>query len=249
MRKSPGGVRVCDTQSETLRLKRAARASNMKKDELKSLLQQPEVAVERQPGCPDDYQLAAYMDVGLNERDHQRFELHLADCAWCIGRVGIIGRAGEVETTVPVLELSRTRWRPAPRWAVAAVLVLIIGVGSQLNFPYLSTQPIDIRETRNIDPGAMGPSFLSPLEGMTITPATGVFNWTAVPASLYYQVRIVSDEGDLLWKERVNATQWGLPGELSLAPGAEYYVRVDAYLAEAKTLNSDYLLFRIEKRQ
>lgn len=221
----------------------------MKKDELISLLKQPIEAVERQPGCADDYRLASYVDGGLSERDHGRFERHLADCAWCIERVGIIGRAREAETTGAVPKPVRTRWRAAPRWAVAAVVVLAIGVVSQLNSPYQATQAVQIRETRNLDPGALGPSFLSPREGMTITPDAGVFNWTAVPDSLYYQVRIVSDEGDLLWQERVNATQWGLPGELSLAPGAEYYVRVDAYLAEAKTLNSDYLLFRFENRQ
>lgn len=221
----------------------------MKKDELISLLKQPIGAVERQPDCADDYRLASYVDSCLSERDHGRFEQHLADCAWCIERVGIIGRAREAETTGAVPKPVRIRWRAAPRWAVAAVVVLAIGVVSQLNSPYQATQAVQIRETRNLDLGALGPSFLSPREGMTITPDAGVFNWTAVPDSLYYQVRIVSDEGDLLWKERVNATQWGLPGELSLAPGAEYYVRVDAYLAEAKTLNSDYLLFRIEKRQ
>jgi hypothetical protein len=90
----------------------------------------------------------------------------------------------------------------------------------------------------------MGPSFLSPQEGMTISSDAGVFIWTAVPGSLFYQIRIVSDEGDLVWQERINGTQWGLPAELLLAPGAEYFVRVDAYLAEAKTLKSDYVLFR-----
>lgn len=230
-------------------LKLAARVFNMKKDELKSLLQQPVEAAEQQPGCADDYRLAAYMDGGLSERDHRRFEHHLADCAWCIERVGIIGRARESEPTVPVQEVARTRWRTAPRWAVAAALVLAIGIGSQLHSPYQSTQPTEIRETRNIDPGAMGPSFLSPREGMTITPDFGVFNWTAVPDSLYYHVRIVSDEGDLVWQERVIGTQWVLPGDLSLAPGAEYFVRVDAYLAEDKTLNSDYLLIRIGNHQ
>lgn len=221
----------------------------MKKDELISLLKQPIGAVERQPDCADDYRLASYVDSCLSERDHGRFEQHLADCAWCIERVGIIGRAREAETTAAVLKSVRTRWRTAPRWAVAAMVVLAIGIVSQLNSPYQATQTSQVRETRNINPGALGPSFLSPREGMTIIPDAGVFNWTAVPDSLYYQVRIVSDEGDLVWQERVNDTQWLLPTDLSLTPGAEYFIRVNAYLAEAKTLNSDYLLFRIGDRQ
>ena len=245
----------------------------MHHDQLKELLRQPEGPVESTLACPDEDTLATYMDGGLSEQDHSLFELHLADCAYCIERVGILGRAreSEAEATVPELVLARSsrlasgtstqeaksRRRSAPRWAAVAVVVLAIGVYSQLNSPNpggpaptMSTetpnQPTGLRATRNIDPGAMGPRFLSPREGMTITPNGGVFTWTAVPDSLYYQVRIVSDEGDLVWQERVNDTQWGLPSELSLAPGAEYFVRVDAYLGEAKSLNSDYVLFRVD---
>ena len=70
--------------------------------ELKALLKQSTVPAERQPGCPDDNAVASYSDGGLSERDHGRFEHHLADCAYCTERVGILGRAREAETTVQV---------------------------------------------------------------------------------------------------------------------------------------------------
>jgi hypothetical protein len=60
-------------------------------------------------------------------------------------------------------------------------------------------------------------------------------------------VRIVSDEGDLLWQEQVNETRWKLPAELVLTADTEYYVRIDAYLAESKALSSDYILFKVEQ--
>jgi len=50
-----------------------------------------------------------------------------------------------------------------------------------------------------------------------------VFSWTAVPESLYYEVRIVSDAGDLLWRERVEGTEWRLPGDLALTPALRLY--------------------------
>ena len=221
----------------------------MKKDQLRSLLKQPIENVEQQPGCLNEYQLASYLDGGLSERDHGCFETHLADCAYCIERVGILGRAGESENNIPVPDSAQNWWRTAPQWAAAAIVVVAVGVGIQLNSPYQSIQPVDVHETRNIAPATQGPSFLSPREGMTITPDFEVFNWTAVPDSLYYQLRIVSDDGDLLWQERVNGTQWELPAGLMLSPDTEYFVRVDAYVAEAKTLNSDYLLFMIGDRQ
>jgi len=254
----------------------------MNTDKLKSLLKQSSEAAQQEPGnlgsgCPDDYELASYMSGGLSERDHGQFEMHLADCAYCMERVGILGRAGEAETTARVPEFLQARsarlakhpdaqtaskmrvWHKAPRWAAAAVVVLAIGVFSQsyslrhsglessakLEAP---TQSNNTRQTRNINPGEVAPDFLSSREGMTMIPGDGVFRWTAVADSLYYQLRVVSDEGDLVWQGRVDETQWALPAGLSLVPGAEYYVRVDAYLTEAKALNSDYLLFRVGER-
>ena len=46
----------------------------------------------------------------------------------------------------------------------------------------------------------------------------------------------------------VEGTEWRLPAGLALTPGSEYFARVDAYLTDAKTLQSDYLLFRSGER-
>ena len=248
----------------------------MNNDELKYILKQSTDAAERQSACPGDYELASYMDGGLSECDHGRFELHLADCPYCIERVGILGRAGEGEPAIHTPELlqthigklagisrlenirdQRSRWKKIPRWAAAAVVVLAFGVLSQMFSPVPNdlgpSTAVEIpgqssgmlRETRNLNPVAMAPNFLSSHEGMEVMPGNGVFRWTPVPDSLYYQLRIVSDEGDLVWQGRVNSTQWILPLDLSLSRGAEYFVRVDAYFTEAKALSSDYLLFRV----
>jgi len=151
------------------------------------------------------------------------------------------------------------RRRLAPAWAAAAVVFVAVGVYFQLaDFTPIGLEVLprthefepssDTRETRTIGPAALGPRFLEPEEGLAIASGDGVFRWTAVPNSLYYQLRIVSDEGDLLWQERVDGTEWKLPAGLVLSPGAEYYVRVDAYMSEAKSLPSGYLLFRFDDR-
>jgi len=244
-----------------------AESLGMNREELKSILQRNAEPVERQPGCPADDELASFMDGGLSEQGHENFTIHLADCAYCIERVGMLGRARDEDTPVQVPELliARSRklaalsqtpvegknaWGTITRWSAAAVVVLAIGlVVRQAPGPAPATGPADrpaqdYRETRNINPGAAGPRVLWPREGMTVVTADAVFNWAPVQESLYYQVRIVSDEGDLIWQERVVGTQWELPRELSLAHGAEYFVRVDAFLTDAKSLNSDYVLFR-----
>lgn len=240
----------------------------MNRDQMKELLRRPAEAARHTISCPDDYQVASYIDGGLSEGDHSLFELHLDECDYCIERVGLLGRAreSEIEATVPEMILARSRrlaggasrqqartaspprWRNAPRWAAAAVVVLLLGFLAGREFPETAAPESD-HQVRTIDLGALAPRVIFPEEGATVDPGNLIFNWTMISDSLYYQVRIVNDEGDLVWQERVAGTQWKLPSGLSLSPGAEYFVRVDSYLAEARSLNSDYLVFRIEGRR
>lgn len=209
--------------------------------------------------------MASYLEGGLSERDHGRFEGHLADCGYCLERVGMISRAHEeyMSITVPDLDLARAARladqsaRPTPvlrvasRWAAAAVIVLAIGLfalmrGQGTGYPPDTpagtvTEP---RATRSIDPDAMASHLAARPDALAVQIADGNFGWSTVPDSLYYQVRIVSDEGDLLWLERVEDTHWSIPAELSLTPGAEYFVRVDAFITESKSLNSDFVAFQ-----
>jgi hypothetical protein len=241
--------------------------NEMNRDDLRYFLKQSAQAVERKLDCPDDYELASYLEGGLSEQGHFNFERHLTDCDFCMERVGLLGRANDIEadTQVPELLLARSKklaqntvhkhmgLRYAPRWAAAAVLVLTIGLLMNLEPPQQvstelappSTSPPLTRQVRNISPYALLPQVISPKEGSTINPVTQQFVWAPVQDSLFYQVRIVNDVGDLVWQARLTGTQLGLPEDLLLASGAEYFVRVDAYLTEAKSLNSDYVVFKV----
>lgn len=225
---------------------------------------------ERTPFCPEDQQVAEYFEEQLPEAERDRLERHLADCRFCLARLGMLQRLEQnpIAPRIPEDVLAtaksmrntgvrRRKWVQAS--AAAAVLVIAVGVLYQvlpvreigqvaLPRTHMNEPSSDLRETRSIDPGVMGPRFLSPRGGPDIISTASVFQWTAVPNSLYYEVRIVSDAGDLLWQERVDGTEWKLPAGLALTPGLEYFVRVDAYLTDAKTLQSGYLLFRSGER-
>jgi hypothetical protein len=224
----------------------------------------------RTPFCPEDQQIAEYFDEVLPAGERDTLERHLADCRFCLARIGMLQRLEQDPTArrIPedVLATAKTlkhnpmrRTRRAPAWAAAAAIFIAVGALYQY-FPldgigqdalprsHESEPTSSLSETRNIDPGALGPRFLSPREGVTVAAGVSLFTWTPVPNSLYYQVRIVSDDGDLLWQERVDGTEWQLPTGLALSPGLQYFVRVDAYLTDAKALQSDYLLFRLGVR-
>lgn len=118
-----------------------------------------------------------------------------------------------------------------------------------LQSPASSLPPVaTVRQSRNTDPDAFRPQILAPREGAAIDVAKTLFRWTEIQGSLYYDIRIVTGEGDMVWQDRVDGTEWTLPGHFQLEPGAQYYVRVDAYLAEAKSVNSRHLLFTVKEQ-
>ena len=221
------------------------------------------------PACPDDHQIAAAVDGKLNWADRDSFDRHVADCDFCVARIGTLNglRAVEVPEAIPDITLARARRLPkrvgikrqAPRWAVAAVVVLAISFAiyqyspvvdgpdtSVSSLPPAATPQADFRQSRNINPNSLRPKILTPNEGALIDAGNALFRWTEISGSLYYDIRIVTWEGDMVWQERVNEAEWGLPGNFKLEPGAEYYVRVDAYLAEAKSISSRHVLFKVK---
>jgi len=229
----------------------------MNHDKLKDLLKQTAGNFERQPDCPDDYQLASYLDGGLSESDHSVFESHVADCDYCIERIGILGRAGESDSTIAMPGQAGNRsgmqsqWPYAPRWAAAALVVIAVGflVGRQTSvevtpFPEQSLGPSAVTE-RYVEQISPFPQILSPLEGSTVDLTGLIFKWKDVPDSLFYDIRIVSDDGGLITRERVWDTQWLLPEEIQLQAGAEYFVRVDAFVSEGKSVSSEHTLFKV----
>jgi len=136
--------------------------------------------------------------------------------------------------------------------AMAAAVVLAVGI-LPLTFntatppgaaPTRAT-PTEIPTTRYADTGAVYPRLLAPLADSVIVPAEQVFRWTEVPGSLFYDVRLVDPDGEVLLRERVESTRWLIPESLALQAGGEYYVRIDAYLDDERFLSSEHIAFHV----
>jgi hypothetical protein len=222
---------------------------------------------ERTPHCPDEYQLVTIAGAGMAIIDDEKLNAHLSTCEHCIERLADLIRIRGLDNGEPVPALLKARANrlgratkipfEAPRWAAAAVVVLAVGmvfnlatnrqqdpqVVSEINQPV-----IEVPHFRSIDKQIMRPEILVPVLGQTLPVNEPNFEWTAVQGSLYYDVRLVSAEGEMIWEERVKATSRKLPVQLQLQAGTDYYLRVDAYLAEAKRVSSRHVLFSTEER-
>ena len=213
------------------------------------------------PACPDEHQIAGFVDGGLDDAARGQVELHIADCRRCLSLVGLLCRERDADairpvsdgavapTRAPVTKRAQPRWRLAPQWAAAAALVLAM--------------PLLFQTSRNLDRGvegqgrpepsvtrtlaapASGLQVLSPVDGATVDPRRLSFRWAEVSGSPFYDVRIVTDAGDVVVQQRVTGTAWQLPSQLNLQPGAEYFVRIDAYPSGDKAVSSDHVPFRV----
>ena len=218
----------------------------------------------RAPGCPDEHELAAYVDGTLDESACERLETHLADCDSCVALVGLLSRQREVapdavpELTAapasPIVDSRRRGWlRFAPHIAAAAaVLVTISALTNLLQLQVSGVDPQNVsreRTTRSSAEAAPELHVLYPTAGITIEADQLRFRWSAVEGSRYYEVHIVSDSGDLIREERVFGTEWRPVDQLNLRPGAEYFVQIDAYPADAKTVSSAHVPFWVATRR
>lgn len=215
----------------------------------------------RSPGCPDEHRMAAYVDGALDAPECEELERHAAGCSHCLAVIGLLTRAGDSEATEPVppqvlarasalvKPQPRRRWWLAPQWAAAAALVLVIPLLVQFGRnpdrgPEGQGRP-ESPATRNLELPDAGLQVLTPSAGATVDARRLSFRWTAVAGTPFYDVRVVTDEGDLVVEERVSDTAWQLPPQLELKPGVEYFVHVDAYPSGEKALSSDHVPFRV----
>jgi hypothetical protein len=234
----------------------------MNPDELASMLGNGAGrATNRTAVCPDEEQIAAYVDGTLESATSERLELHLADCAPCLELVGLLSRERDmpVTETVPeqLLDQARTRvnakprrWlHQAPQWAAAAMLLvsvpLLLHSGRNMDRGNEGQGRPAERTTRNIGTSVSGLQVLAPVAGVALDPRALNFSWTPVAGSPYYDVRIVSDAGDLVVQQRVTGTEWRPQAPLNLVPGAEYFVHVDAYPSGDKAMGSEHIPFRV----
>ena len=225
------------------------------------------VAPARAPDCPDEHVVAGYVDGGLHLTACREFERHLADCPHCLALVGLLGRERDAAALEPVPDLVvararalvtereprrskfAPRWKFVPQWAAAAALVLavplLLQLGRNQDSGFEGQGRPEPAATRALAPADGGPQVLTPGAGAALDAGGLTFRWTEVPDTPYYDVRIVTDAGDVVIEERVTGTSWQPRVQLDLRPGAAYYVHVDAYPGGEVAVSSDHVPFTV----
>ena len=161
--------------------------------------------------------------------------------------------------------------RPMLRWGTAAVaaacLVLVLATNLRRQIPVPpepsspaapvapipstrsapTAQPSPPRAVRSLGKVSRELQVVHPREGDVLGPGDVVFRWRPVPGALYYQVRVVTEEGDVVWEERLEGTQLTAPSDLHLVAGQGFFLRVRAYLPDGKAITSRVVGFKTQR--
>jgi hypothetical protein len=70
------------------------------------------------------------------------------------------------------------------------------------------------------------------------------FRWSSVPTALYYEVRVVTAEGELVWQIDTAKNQTAAPDGLVLHSG-KYFVLVSAVMENGRTRKSSPMRFHV----
>ena len=144
----------------------------------------------------------------------------------------------------------RMQWILWPVVAAGAASVLILTLWTrspqQVNLPSTTpaaTAPTVIAKSepapalrppsreveRNVAASNHLPVLIFPQENNVLTPQRLEFKWKAIPQSRYYEIRVVTADGDLVWSAQSENLNLKPPSDLELRDGA-YFVWISAYV-------------------
>lgn len=215
--------------------------------------------------CPNDEDIAAYLDGNVDITTRRRVEFHLASCTDCRGLVAAVMKMKESDSPALPLQLkdkalalaaprSRSiRWALWPAVAAGAACALVIGLwvrGPQQESvlpsafpPTVTPAPTVIAKSepapaphqpngeleRNLAAASHLPALVFPQKNSVLTPQQLEFKWKAIPQSRYYEIRLVTADGDLVWTAQSESLKLKPPSDLRLKEGA-YFVWISAYV-------------------
>jgi hypothetical protein len=176
----------------------------------------------------------------LIERAHALVASKPKQWAWNWAPVTAAGVLASVAIAVMVLKTPQRLTLPV--WPEPTVPVLMESK------PATQVTPSGDETIRNLKSLEYSPSILSPHPGSIVSREQLEFRWNAVPDSTYYQIRVLTRDGDLVWEGDSTATQTKFPRRMSLRSG-KYFVLVSAVLKNGRAAKSSPVEFQVADSQ
>lgn len=101
---------------------------------------------------------------------------------------------------------------------------------------------------RSVVAEGMLPKLITPRDGAMLRRENLEFRWQPVSDAIFYEVRVMSVEGDLVFEGQTETTNLKLDSITALVKGTKYFVRVRAHLRLGKAAESSVVSFRIAEQ-
>jgi hypothetical protein len=158
------------------------------------------------------------------------------------------------------------RWVWVPAGALAAVAVLVVAIvvlrkPEQLIMPSLpssaapmiaKSEPAGAARTpvsdieRKPTSAELLPSVIVPHADSIVRRERLEFGWKPVPHSRYYEIRIVTSDGDLVWSGQTEKSKLRPPTDVAVQ-GGSYFVWITAYLEDGRVAKSPPVKFGVQR--
>jgi len=207
--------------------------------------------------CPDAASLAALADGALDEPARTAIAEHVAGCEECLDAVEMLVRMASrpvpnlpadlkaAALAIVARPRSIRRWQPL---AAAAAIVLSVGgwyvVQQRGTLPPASTVRSDDR-VRSAPSESQAPHVVRPAAGERVRRSAIAIEWRHTQAAIAYRVRIMRDDGQLLWEHETQATTAVIPEATPLPSGVPLYVAATAVMPDGKTTRAPAVMFEI----
>jgi len=107
-----------------------------------------------------------------------------------------------------------------------------------------STQTPMVRSKTTVD---LLPKLISPRDGAVVRREDLEFRWEPMSEAIFYEVRVMSAEGDLVFEGRTEDTRLKLSSTAPLVTGRKYFVVARAHLRQGKAAKSSLVSFQLAK--
>lgn len=203
-----------------------------------------------------EFDIASLLDGTLTQDQQNAMEAHLAACPQCAEEVASAYRMLTVvrKTTVPEVDVasldralklsaqkvdpSRTFFRKPVRYAIAAALVLGVGIAGY--FKLRQPQGSQFRG----EPSVHSIEIISPLNHQVVSARQLQFRWSGIHTALQYRLSVYSDDGLLLWKGETMESMLSTPDSVVFESGKIYLWKIEAILPDGTTRSSELHTFR-----
>ena len=143
-----------------------------------------------------------------------------------------------VSAAIAVMVLKTPQRLTIPVWPAPAVPVLMESK------PAIQVTPSDDETIRKLKSPEYSPRILSPHPDSIVQREQLEFRWNAVRGSIYYHIRVLTPDGDLVWQGDSTATQTKFPSRMILRSG-KYFVLVSAMLKNGRAAKSSPVEFQV----